>query len=164
MTIARRASITSEYFCLCAADNYYDQHMLCEAERDIETNDWCVTPRGYFYDLMLDKVTRYEAMLLVGLQMTAKTDMVAQFAGEKINKRVDMWFSEKMGMKGSIMINNHWEGILCTQGLNNISKERHQLIVECEPPFYKTKKKLQDIVPEEIYKRLKTLSRCLKLQ
>jgi len=162
ITIARYSSIPSVYFCLCAADNYYDPHMLQDAERNIDEDDWCVTPKGYFYDLILDKVARYDAMLMVGLQMTARTDMVAQFPWEKINKRVDMWFSEKMSLKGSIMTGNHWEGILCTQGLNNISKERHQLIVDCHPPFYETKKKLHNIIPEDIANRLKTLSRCLK--
>lgn len=162
--IARQAAITSTYFCLCAADNFYSPYMLREAEKNITESEWSVTHRGYFYDLHFDKVVRYELPGLVGLQMTAATERVRNFDMDEVNKGVDSWFSRQMGQCGTIMCANHWEGILCTNGLNNISTERYQHFLSPHPPFYETRKQLNNIVPEDISNRLKTLSRCLKLQ
>lgn len=162
--ISVKASETSEYFCLCAADNYYDPHMLQDAEKNIKKDNWCITPQGYFYDFKTECVLRYNFPHIVGLQMTAKTSMVREFSMEEINKGVDTWFAMQMGMRGSVMLKNHWTGILCTHGLNNVSTERGEFFTDPCPPFFKTKKKLIDIVPIDIYHRLKTLTRCLKLQ
>jgi hypothetical protein len=162
--IAKNASETSEYFCLCAADNYYSPYMLRDAEENIREAEWSVTPKGYFYDLKLDKIVRYELPGITGLQMTARTSMVISFPAEKINKGVDTWFSRQMGSKATIFYGNHWQNILCTNGLNNISTERQQLIRKCQSPFHETRMKLERIVPEDISKRLKILSRCLRSQ
>jgi len=162
--MARDASETSEYFCLCAADNYYDPNMLRDAECNIKQADWCITPHGYFYDFKTERVLRYDFQHIVGLQMTAKTSMVREFPLEDVNKGVDTWFARQMGMKGTVFTSNHWQGILCTQGLNNISFERGEFFISPQPPFYATRKRLQNIVPKDIYHRLKTLTRCLKLQ
>lgn len=164
VVMAEESIGTSEYFCLCAADNYYDPHMLWDAEQNIKKADWCITPQGYFYDFNTERVLRYEMPNIVGLQMTAKTDMVRNFPLEDVNKGVDTWFARQMGMKGTIFTDNHWRGILCTHGLNNISKERGKHFINPSPPFYTTRKKLQNIVPIDIFHRLKTLTRCLKLQ
>lgn len=162
--IARQSDKNSEAFCLCAADNYYDPHMLQDAERNIKKADWCITPKGYFYDFQTERVLRYDFATIVGLQMTAKTRLVRQFPMEEVNKGVDTWFARKLGLKGSIFLDNYWQGILCTQGLNNISHERCKYFDDPQHPFYSTRKKLINIVPVDIYHRLTTLTRCLKLQ
>ena len=162
--ISRDASPSSEYFCMCAADNYYSPYMLREAEDNIKHDNWCVTPKGYFWDFATDKVLRYELPGITGLQMTARTELVKKFPLDVVNKGVDSWFSRQIGSRGTMFMDNRWRNILCTNGLNNISLERYQHFDDPQPPFHATKTKLSDIVPDDIYKRLKTLQRCLKSQ
>lgn len=165
LIIAHFAALTSKYYCLCAADNYYSPSMLMDAEKLIKKSDWVVTPRGYFYDFNFDKVLRYELFAPFGLQMIASTDKVRNLPAMEVNKGVDRWFSSYMGKNMMIdMSSDHWGGTLCTNGFNNISKERYKFFEEVVPPYYPTKKKLNDIVPNDISKRLKTLSTCLRLQ
>lgn len=163
--MADNASSTSEYFCLCAADNYYSPYMLQDAEENIKLTDWFITPKGYFYDFHLDKILRYEFKHIIGLQMIARTEYVKQFPMDKFNRGVDTWFAMNI-LKHCNMIydtTDHWKWILCTQGLNNISHIRGELIKDTQPPFFKTTAKLNDIVPIDITRRLKSLSRCLQL-
>jgi hypothetical protein len=167
--IANEASSTSEYFCLCAADNYYSPWMLCDAEESIKQADWCLVTRGYFYDFLLDKVIMYHYNSLIGLQMTARTSKVKEFPLEQVYKGVDGWFSQQMkysnGSRVSLPVfidgSEHWQGVLCTNGLNNISKNRHLYFENPVPPFYKTDKVLADIVPEDIYARMMSLRNSL---
>ena len=149
-----------EYFCLCAGDNYYSPHMLVEAEQFIKLADWCVTTQGYFYDVNLDIVCRYDYYAPFGLQMTAKTELVKKFPLESLNKGVDHWFSEKIQNK-LITGSQHWREILITNGLNHISYEREDLFKEPLPPYYETNVKLEEIIPIEIAKKLRL---CRKLQ
>jgi hypothetical protein len=163
--IANQASLSSDVFCLCAADNYYSSYMLIEAAKYIKIADWVVTPRGYFYDFNLDKVMRFEWYSNVGLQMFAKTEKVRNFSLDVVNKGVDMWFAEKISPHGAntlIIESDHWKRVLCTNGLNTISTERVEFFNDPQPPFYDTKLKLEDIVHDDIYYKLKKL--CRKLQ
>jgi hypothetical protein len=52
--------------------------------------------------------------------------------------------------------------MLCTNGLNNISLTRHKLFINISEPFCKTDVKLGEIVPEDIYKRLKETGTVLR--
>lgn len=165
--ISRAASASSKYFCLCAADNYYHPWMLKDFEEAIKESDWCLTANGYFYDFNVKSVIRYHHKGLVGLQMAANTQRVQMFPMEEVNRGVDGWFSRKMLdsvhsedklLKGWIDGSNHWQHTLCTNGFNNISKGRITYFKKPEPPFYETDVKLWEIVPCDIYKRLKCLS------
>jgi hypothetical protein len=160
---AQNSTLGSEYFCLCATDNYYSPYMLQDAERDIKKADWCLTTKGYFYDFNYDKVLRFDWYSAVGLQMIARTELVRKFPMEEVNKGVDMWFSRNIG-NNSLINNDHWEGVLCTNGLNTISIERAEFFEDPMPPYYETNKILNGIVPSDIAIRLKTLSTCLKSQ
>jgi hypothetical protein len=155
--MAVMASETSEYFCLCATDNYYSPFMLQDAEVHIKQADWIITTQGYFYDINLDKVIRYDFPSRIGLQMVAKTEKVRKFPMDIVNKGVDMWFSEQMGYNIMIDPTDHWQQILCTNGMNTISTERIEFFKNPQPPFYETIKSLATIVPLDIYSRLKTL-------
>ena len=164
--MANESSINSEVFCLCAADNYYSPYMLIEAEKYIKKADWCIVPKGYFYNFKLDSLMRFDFYSNVGLQMFARTEKVRNFPMEIKNQGVDMWFANLISPNGSktlIIDSKHWEGILCTDGLNNISTERVEFFKDPAPPFYSTSKKLEDIVPDDIYFKLKELCRKLQL-
>lgn len=152
----------SRYFCLCAADNYYSPYMIQDAERDILSADWVIFTRGYFYDFSMDKVFKYNFPSRIGLQMIARTELVRRFPMEIVNKGVDMWFSRCIGYNIMMNNSNHWKGILCTNGMNTISVERKEFFADPHPPFYRSRKKLKDIVPIDINIKLKEL--CQKLQ
>jgi len=155
----------SEYYCLCAADDYYSPYMLLDAEKYIKKSDWIVTPRGFFYDFNYNTILQYELFAPFGLQMIANTERVKTLPAMEVTKGVDTWFSSHMGKKMMIdMSSNHWSKALFTNGLNNISKERFLFFKEAQPPFYETKTELNEIVPDDISKRLKTLSTCLRSQ
>jgi hypothetical protein len=160
--IANHACSTSEYFILCAADNYYSPFMLQDAEKYIKQADWIITTQGYFYDINLDKLLRYSFFSRTGLQMIAKTEKVRKFPMDIVNKGVDMWFSEKIGYNIMIDPTDHWQNILCTNGMNNISTERVEFFTNTQPPFYETLKSLPMIIPIDIYSRLKTLHHYVK--
>jgi hypothetical protein len=162
--IASQAELTSEYFCLCAGDNYYSPYMLQEAEEHIKEADWCVTTQGYFYDINLDIICRYDYCAPIGLQMVAKTDLVKRFPLEEVNKGVDMWFSRQIGTDVMVTMSPHWNKILCTNGMNLISVERKDFFTDPLPPYYETDVTLEEIVPRDIATKLKNLKQCLKLQ
>jgi hypothetical protein len=158
--IALASSLDSEAFCLCATDNYYSPYLLVDAERDIKKADWIITTKGYFYDFNYDKVLRFDWYSSVGLQMIANTKLVRKFPMEVVNKGVDMWFARNIG-NNSLINNDHWNEVLCTNGMNNISTERAEFFKEPLPPYYETNKTLEDIVPLDIVKKLKLCQKLL---
>jgi hypothetical protein len=163
--MANMADKDSNVFCLCACDNYYSPYMLIDAEKYIKEADWCIFPRGYFYDFRLNKVLKYVNYSNIGLQMFAKTDKVRNFPMDSLNKIVDTWVANHISPNGNnmMMINSdHWKHILCTNGMNTISIERNDFFEDPQPPYFETEAKLSDIVPEDIAIKLKEL--CLKLQ
>lgn len=161
--IAQNSMKFSEAFILCATDNYYSPYMLQDAEKNIKDADWCITTKGYFYDFNYDKILKYNFLSSVGLQMVARTELVRNFPSEAVNQGVDMWFARNIG--NDILINNdHWDSILCTNGMNNISTERVKFFEDPQPPFFETDKELKDIVPPDIEKRIKLLTTWRKSQ
>jgi hypothetical protein len=170
--IAQHASPESEYFCLCAADNYYSRWMVSDAEgiminklRPDRSCDWAVYTKGYFYDFNHKKVIHYNYTTIVGLQMFARTSRVRGFPMESKRKGVDTWMSHNIFHKDGKRIatnfyidgGEHWRQILCTNGLNNISKERHKYFENPQPPFYETDVDLEDIVPWDIAGKIRNL-------
>lgn len=171
VTIANETSEESIAYLMCAADNYYHQFMLRDTEAAIREADWCIMTKGYFYDFSLDEVCEYNYTGLVGLHMAAKTDMVKQFEKSSIERGIDGWFSKQMMsvahdrgllLKCFIDGSDHWQGTVCTNGYNNISLGRGNLLRTYKAPFYQTETKLKDIVPKDVYLRMKKL--CLEFQ
>jgi hypothetical protein len=169
--MANASSITSRYFCLCGADDYYHKHLLTESEAAITQADWCLTTKGFFYDFNRDKVIQYDINTLTGLHMTGKTMMARMLPMETVNQGVDGWFSKnlvRIGRKYNgkltcyMSFSDEWKHILCTNGLNNISKNRYKYFDKVQFPFYETDVKLQDIVPEDIYIRLMGITKSLR--
>lgn len=171
--IALSASDTSDYFCMCAADNYYQPYLLQDSENAIKHADWCLGVKGYFYDLYLKKVILYHFTSIIGLQMTARTSYVREFPNDDRPCGVDTWFSSQMrdvahkkGVNLRVFIDStdHFEKILHTNGLNVISTMRYKCFENIQPPFYDTDKRIEDIVPQDICNELNRLSKLLKFQ
>lgn len=169
--MANASAPTSKYFCLCGADDYYHSHLLKESEAAITQADWCLTSRGYFYDFHRDKIIEYEINTLTGLHMAANTKLVRMIPMEVKNRGVDGWFSQnliRLGRKYKgkltcyLSYSDEWKHILCTNGLNNISKNRYKFFDNVQFPFYESDAKLENIVPEDIYIRLMGITKSLK--
>ena len=158
--IALASDETSEYFVLCAADNYYHPWMLLDFEKYIKEADWCIMTKGYFYDFLLDKVIKYDVILTVGLHMAARTSKVRDFPMDEKWSGVDTWFSQRMT---PVMLrmddSDHWKNTVCTNGMNNISKGRWKFFENILPPFYETETRLKEIVPEDIYVRMMEITK-----
>ena len=149
------AAPTSQYFILCAADNYYHPYMLRDVEKNMPPAEWFLTTQGYFYDFNLQKLIRYQYNGNIGLQMAAKTSLVQRLPLEIKNRAVDGWFFKNLHPAKIVRDpSDHWKFTLCTNGLNNISKSRHIFFTNPHGAFQGTDEKLENIVPEVIYKLL----------
>jgi hypothetical protein len=169
--ISQETDVCSRGFIMCAADNHYHQWMLQDMEEAIKVADWCLITKGYFYDFNLDKVIKYSYPGLVGLFMTASTPMVRKFEKSNLERGVDGWFCEQMkkqahgqgvNLRCFIDGSDHWQHQVNTNGLNNISTGRVVSLEREKHPFYKTDTKLQDIVPEDIYRRMMYITNSMQ--
>lgn len=169
--IAKETNTESKAFIMCAADNYYHRWMLQDAENAIQQADWCIMPKGYFYDFSMDLVRFYHYNGIVGLTMVANTSMVRQFEISNLDRGVDGWFSQQMLKiahdKGELLRcfmdgTEHYKEMLCTNGLNNISTGRIRFLKDVVHPFYETDTKLENIVPADICERLRFISQGFK--
>ena len=167
--MARAASESSVYYSMVAADNYYHPELVVDCEKsmiDSETKiHWALMTKGYFYDFNIDRVIEYNYNSLVGLCMTADISKVKEFPLVDLQRGIDGWFSSQMGHR-TVYIDGteHWKKMLCTNGLNNISTQRYKYFLEPNTPFYATDVTLNQIVPEDIYKRMISIRDALALQ
>jgi hypothetical protein len=169
--MANIADSGSEYFCLQGADDYSHSYRLIETELALKQCDWCVTPKGYFYDFNLDKVIEYSINTLTGMHMAVRTEYARIMPMVSRSRGVDGWYvrnlirlgrNHKGTLKCYMSCSEEWRHILCTNGLNNISTERYSYFTNARTPFYDTDVNLSDIVPENIYIRLKGITKSLK--
>jgi hypothetical protein len=172
VVMANVADPMSEYFCLHGADDYSHPYRLIETEYAISQSDWCVTPKGYFYDFNHDKVIEYNLNTLTGMHMAVRTNLARILPIVDRYRAVDGWFIHTLiklrhkkgkSLKCYMSSSEEWRHILCTNGLNNISTGRYSYFTNVRLPFYETDIKLGDIVPEDIYIRLKGITRSLKV-
>ena len=160
--IALKADKDSTYFCVCAADNYYSPYLLRDAEEYIKYTDWAIMTKGYFYDFITGIVIKYDYPCFIGLQMVAKTELMRKLPKEEVNKGVDSWLSRSLKpRKVTLDSTDHWEYMLCTHGLNNISMERGKYFVNPGKPFFETDEELINIVPPDIVDMIHKTSNIL---
>lgn len=156
--LGREARSDSEVFGICDGDNYYQEHMLEDAWRAIhdEGYDWLTTKRGYWYnfgDGVL--VEYYKPKSPTGLQMSIATRLMRDLPDEQVHRLLNRWVYTKAGVRkpkdDPTRINT-----LCTHGYGNISGSRRaKMMSEHTPPFYKTDKKLEDIVPIDVARMIR---------
>lgn len=161
--ISYAAAPTSQYYILCAADNYYAPTMLQGVEKNVPSADWFITTQCYFYDFNLRKIIRYHYQGNIGIQMAARTALVQKMPLEIKNKGVDGWFFSRLHPTKVIKDpSDHWKKSLCTNGLNNISKSRHIFFTNPRGAFLACSENLCNIVPDDICNRMLVLSNQLK--
>lgn len=157
--IAKKANKESKMFCICGADNYYQKHMVQDASDAYkEGHDWLTTRVGYFYNIHSGRFAKFSIrpQANTGLQMAVSTELLRNIPYVEKHKLLDNWMFNSCKPERQKTLKKNF-GSLGTAGFNNISKKRGMRIDEQIPPFYKTDKKLSDIVPEEIEIRLRKI-------
>jgi len=149
----------SDGIVFCAADNYYHPYMLLDSVAALSSGvDWFFTTKGYFYDFVSKKIILYNSHLKTGLQMAASMDIAKTVPNKPRKRIVDLWLRNNMHPQNpQIDTSDHWMGTLFTNGYNTISHKRGQYFDNVKNPFRKTDTRLEEIVPEEIVQRIKSM-------
>jgi hypothetical protein len=149
------AAPTSEYYIMWPSDDYHHPYTLIDSEKAVKYCDYFVLTQGYFYEFGSNKIIQYSQPGRIGLQTMARTSLVQKLPLEIRNKAVNGWFYYRLPpIKVLRDTSDHWKGSLYTTGYNNISIYRHSYFTDVRRPFYPTTEKLENIVPEDICKRL----------
>ena len=155
--IARMSDHRSKMFCLCAADNYYHPFMIADADRAYKKGyDWFYTTKGYIYDFNTGSVALYDRPdCSTGLQMYLSTKLARKIPRIPRERIIDLWIYRTVKPdKPKKDSSNHWKETLWTHGFGNISQSRGDLLNPIQPPFYRTDKRLGDIIPVELLPKI----------
>lgn len=169
--LANKSSDTSKCFLLKAADCFSQPNRLMETANiffDDPEIDWAQSKKGYFYDIASGEITlfNHDSCFMhtrngkvphpCALNMAVRTDLLKKLKPEHVKRSVDFYiFKELTELKGSPLKvgwtqTENWKFGLDTNGLNNISRERGEMIKNNTPPFEATEATLSDVVPEDI--------------
>ena len=153
--LGRKADPRSKMFCACDADNYYQKYMVNDAYTAyIEGYDFLTDKRGYAYDINTKVFVEYKKPEgNTGFQMCYSTDLVRKLPRVKQHKLLNTWIYSNARPKKAKVLNQHLTNLI-TNGHNNISGHRGRMMAKFEHPFYETDKKLTDILPADVAKRL----------
>lgn len=157
--IVQESSEWSEVIVFCAADNYYHPYMLRDSLDAINRGvDWFYTVKGFFYDFGSEKIILYSARKKTGLQMAASLDIAKKIPNQPRRRLVDKWLRSHMRPQNPGMdMSGHWQGTLFTHGYNIISSKRGEYFHNPKYPFRKVDERLEEIVPQDITKRIKSM-------
>jgi len=164
--IAKEANPESEIFILQAADCYSQPWRIKDTfdiAKDREV-DCIQSMKGVFYDIKTEAYALYAGRLKgTNLNMAMKTKYMRTLPINNRRRIVDKFLYNHCGRtKGSILKigwNNtdHWKWGMDTHGLNTISVGRQNLIHNKTTGFVKSPIDINEYIPKDIMKRLKTL-------
>lgn len=161
--IARAASETSEYFLLQGADDYSYPKRLKDTYDAIKKYkpDLIVLDNSYGYDINQDKMIQFicndEKSRLF---LTTRIEWIKELRNRFIGKGVDGYILDEVRRQKESAIYKivlHNSKSVFTDGFNHISLHRSKLYNNPKPPFFETNKKIENILPKYIAKRLKNL-------
>lgn len=157
--LALRSDKRSKMFCIVGADNYYEEFMIQDAyDAWTEDHDFVTSKKAYWYNFHDGTLVVYhKPKAPTGAQMAIRTDLMRNLPNEKVDRLVDRWIYQSTKPRiPKVMLNR--ENTLGTHGFHNISGDRRaKMMKECIPPFYKTDKKLEDIVPSDVAEMIKSV-------
>ena len=159
--LGRAADESSTMFCICDADNYYQKYMIQDAADAYRHGfDWVTTREGYFYNILSHHLVRFSLherpAAKTGIQMAVATSLMRKLPMQEKHRLLNAWVFNNCRPRKRMTELSHINSV-GTHGHNNISDGRGKMIDQHKMPFYKTKKKLEDILPEDIAKRLSAL-------
>ena len=166
--IAHVMSQTSLCFLLQGADDFPQPYRLKETCDIFQSGspDWVRTPLGLFYDIASGAVALLERNGC-GRDMAIRAELIKKLPFRDKARSVDHWIyyslqaAKKSSLKVFINKTSRWTEGFCTAGLNNISRERSELIRKHKGPFlsYSKEQFLKDI-PKDIVAKIE---RCKNL-
>jgi hypothetical protein len=160
--LGREAHKDSVVFGICDGDNYYQEYMLQDAWDAIADgeHDWLTTKRGYWYNFEDGTFVEYnKPKSPTGLQMSIATRLMRNLPDEQVHRLLNRWVYTKAGVRKPKDDQNRIN-TLCTHGYGNISGDRRaKMMREYTPPFYRTDKTLEDIVPKDVAEKIRLWTR-----
>jgi len=158
-TLGRAADKRSKMFCVCDADNYYQKYMIKDAYTAwVEGYDFLTDKQGYAYDFVNKLLVEYKKPDgRTGFQMCYATELMRKLPHAKIHKLLNTWVYNHCRPKKIKVAKDHLTNLI-TNGYNNITGARGKMMRDFEHPFYKTDKKLEDILPLDIVKQINDMS------
>lgn len=155
-------------FVLAASDNYSAPDRLEVSYGHILNGyNWVDVSRGLFLDLKTwNQATYNRPPRKTGLFMCAKTEYIKRLSGPWPKKGIDNWIRRQIKIEPRFAIDDLTLGIH-TDGANKISKERSAMYAELESSknlnkiWGKPEQNLEDIIPDDIIKKLKELKQVL---
>lgn len=118
--------------------------------------DWLDFKSAYFYNIRTKKMMYFEAPEdLTGVNIAiSKKAMLQMPKDEDKWQGVDSWLFKNMPEGfNHIQISEPVDGVF-TDGFNRISLSRRKIYTNPTPPFYKTNKRLDELIPQEIIELL----------
>ena len=154
--LGRAADKSSQMFCVCDADNYYQKYMIEDAYvAYIEGYDFLTDKEGYAYDFNTQLLVKYSKPDgRTGFQMCYATDLMRKLPKAKVHKLLNTWVYNHCKPKNVKVATEHLTNMI-TNGFNNITGARGRMMSRFEHPFYKTDKKLEDIVPDDVARQMR---------
>jgi len=156
-----RAS-TSIVYLLQAADCYSEPNRLrMNYDKVKEGYEWIHNKRGYFYNINLKKTIEYNALNYqypTHLNMAVACSILDRLPYDvELPKGIDRWFYSSVKPERVYECLEEVLGGVDTDGYNNISVGRKSHFENPKDVFVATDKKIEDIIPKNILKRLNEL-------
>lgn len=166
--IQGRASESSEYFLLQAADCYAHPWRLVDTVHLFDMGaDWVNASKGIFYHIGEDRALAFDSNYpgyptKQGLNMACRMRLLDNYPDDHRRSGVDgfLWLL-CLKNKGSDLVTkwtpNHWQTGFDTHGLNNISAGRQGYFDSVDPPFFKLDENFERYIPSYVMERLRSL-------
>jgi hypothetical protein len=160
--IVQAASKRSKMLILQASDNYSPNDRLSSAYGLMKRGaDWIHYKKVYFYNCKTEKIILRNAgnyEYSKGVNIGIRLELIKNLPFRDRGRSVDSWLyditKENKRYLKEMWDEGDWETGVCTDGFNRVSYDRIKHYKNPQPPFYKTDKQIQDILPPYIVSRL----------
>lgn len=152
-------------FILAASDNYSPPNRLeISHQKILEGFNWVDVKKGLFYNIHTGDTSTYKLptnyVSKTGLFMCTKTEYINNLKGPWPKSGIDNWIRSQVTIEPRFQFENNFSG-LHTDGANKISHSRKTMYSNIknfyQNPFHPPEQKLEEILPLNILKKLKSL-------
>ncbi len=158
-------------YLLVAGDDYSPPKRLAQTHELLQNYEWVQSSLGAFYNMPTNTLSIYDHELAKGyptaLNMAVRTELIRPLPLSGRRKSVDGWLFKEISrliqrpLTVGFSLSQDWRHGVSTQGMNNISLARGELIERLRPPFRAPADgeptALSEILPEAIAQRLRQL-------
>lgn len=157
ITMAEASDNDSLGIILQGSDDYSSPDRIRKTfESFKKETDWVQTDSAYFYNIRTKKKMKFEVSEWDnGVNIAiSKRAMLQMPKDEEKWQGVDSWLHMNMPSDYFFYDNIELSGGIFTDGFNRISLSRRKIYTNPTPPFYKTNKRLEELIPQEIIEML----------